>query len=316
MVRKEPSLNRAHIMSDPSSVAAFPGAPKIRSPHGIEAVRSKSRTWNGVTVHALEIQVLPSRAWIDLTSDQVSLSIVLEVMGGRVETRQTLDMPNPAHHQAPRPISLIPAGMTLWGHAEGSRRVREARLDFDFAALEPVLGEELDRQKFQTPRLTFHDDRIWRMGELLATQCEAPDSLTQLYGDSLTTALFIDLLRMGKRSGSERKQGGLAPWQLRRAKDYIEAHLSDAVRLQDLAQLTGLSQSQFGRAFKASTGMTPFRWQTQTRIARARELLLAGRLSIAQVSLATGFSEQSHFTRVFQRVVGTSPGAWRREQRG
>jgi AraC-like DNA-binding protein len=301
-------------MSDHPSAAAFPGAPKIRSPHGVKTARSKSRTWNGVTVYALELQLLPGRAWIDLTSEQGSLSIILEVMGGRVETRQTIDTPNPAHH-TPRPMSLIPAGMTLWGHADGARCVREARLEFDFATMNPALGEELDHLKLQTPRLTFHDDRVWRMGALLAAQCEAPDSLTQLYGDSLTTALFIDLLRMGKRTGSERERGGLAPWQLRKAKDYIEAHLSAGVRLQDLAQLTGLSQSQFGRAFKVSTGMTPFRWQTQTRIAKARELLLDGRLSLAQISLATGFAEQSHFSRVFQRVVGTSPGAWRRERR-
>ncbi|MDC0709358.1 helix-turn-helix transcriptional regulator [Stigmatella sp. ncwal1] len=85
------------------------------------------------------------------------------------------------------------------------------------------------------------------------------------------------------------------------------------MRLQDLARLTGLSQSQFGRAFKVSTGMTPFRWQTQLRLTRARELLRDGSLPLAQISLATGFAEQSHFTRVFQRWVGLSPGAWRRE---
>ncbi|OJH36807.1 hypothetical protein BON30_30330 [Cystobacter ferrugineus] len=303
------------MLLEPSRAVTPPDSPRIRSQHGIKAVRSKSRTWNGVTVYALDIEVLPGRAWIDLTSEQGSLSIILETVGGRVETRQKLDMPNPAHHQTLRPISLIPKGMTLWGHAEDSRRVREARLDFDFAPLESVLGEELDRRKFETPLLTFRDDRIWRIGELLAAQCKTPDSLSQLYGDSLTTALFIDLLRMGKRPPNERKQGGLAPWQLRKAKDYLQVHLSEGVRLRELAQLTGLSQSQFGRAFKVSTGMTPFRWQTQARIARARELLLDGRLSLAEVSLATGFSEQSHFTRVFQRVVGTSPGAWRRAQR-
>ena len=275
-------------MLDHLSTAARSDAPKIRSPHGVKAVRSKSRTWNGVTVYALELEILLGRAWIDLTSEhQGSLSIILEAAGGRVETRQLLDTPNPAHYQAPRPMSFIPKGMTLWGHAEGGRFVREARLDFDFAPLESVLGEELDRRKFETPLLTFRDDRIWRMGELLAAQCETPDSLSQLYGDSLTTTLFIDLLRMGKRTPNERKQGGLAPWQLRKAKDYLQAHLADGVRLQELARLTGLSQSQFGRAFKASTGMTPFRWQTQARITRARELLLDGRLSLAEIALVS-----------------------------
>jgi AraC family transcriptional regulator len=177
------------MLLEPSSRAVTPpDAPKIRSAHGIKTVRSKSRTWNGVTVYALDIEVLPGRTWIDLTSEQGSLSLILEAGGGCVETRQTLDTPNPAHHQAPRPMSFIPKGMTLWGYGEDSRRVREARLDFDFAPLESVLGEELDRRKFETPLLTFRDDRIWRIGELLAAQCETPDSLSQLYGDSLTTA--------------------------------------------------------------------------------------------------------------------------------
>ncbi|MDC0709357.1 hypothetical protein POL68_12865 [Stigmatella sp. ncwal1] len=180
---------------DPTPAEPLSGTPKIRSLHGIKAARSKSRTWNGITVYNLEFELLPGRAWVDLTSEQGSLSLILDVLGGRVETRQRLDTPNPAHSQTPRPMSLIPAGMTLWGHSHGALRVREARLDFDVAALASVLGEELDLLKLQTPLLTFQDDRVWRLGARLAEQCEAPDSLTQLYGDSLTAALFIDLWR-------------------------------------------------------------------------------------------------------------------------
>jgi AraC family transcriptional regulator len=51
------------------------------------------------------------------------------------------------------------------------------------------------------------------------------------------------------------------------------------------------------------------------RIQEARELLREGKSSLAEISLATGFAEQSHFSRVFKEVVGVSPGAWQREHR-
>jgi AraC family transcriptional regulator len=105
----------------------------------------------------------------------------------------------------------------------------------------------------------------------------------------------------------------LVPRQLRNVTEFMIEHLAETVRLADLAAMTGLSQSQFGRAFKASTGVTPHRWQLSRRIARAQELLFAGSMPLSEIALATGFAEQSHFTRVFKRVVGASPGAWQRE---
>jgi AraC-like DNA-binding protein len=135
-----------------------------------------------------------------------------------------------------------------------------------------------------------------------------------LYIDSLTLAACIDFLRLG-REGSERAATRLPPRQLRRVTDYVIDHLSQAVRLKELAAMSGLSQSQFGRAFKASTGLSPHQWQLNARIARAQELLLSGALALSEIALLTGFAEQSHFTRVFKNVTGASPAAWRRERR-
>ena len=67
---------------------------------------------------------------------------------------------------------------------------------------------------------------------------------------------------------------GLAPWQLRRVIEYLDAHLPERVELAQLADLAGLSQAHFSRAFKASTGMAPYRWQLDARIRRAQALLI------------------------------------------
>ncbi|AKT39546.1 helix-turn-helix domain-containing protein [Chondromyces crocatus] len=294
----------------------FPGEPIIGAPHGVTAVEHRSRTWNGVTVHALTIHVAPGEAWSLLTGEQTSLSIVLDEIGGRVEPRLKREQPLVSRRAAPGHINFSPGGMPLWGYTDGLRHVKEVRLDFDFTALPAVLGEDLDRLKIQTPRIHFHDDRIVHLGALLTAACEAPDEHSALYGDSLTLALLIDLLRLGTPQPEERSRGGLAPWQLRRVTDYLRAHLSDNVRLEELATMTGLSQSQFSRAFKASTGSPPHRWQMNERILQAQQHLVQGSSSLAEIALATGFTEQSHFTRVFSRMVGASPGAYRRARRG
>ena len=61
--------------------------------------------------------------------------------------------------------------------------------------------------------------------------------------------------------------------------------------------------------------MAPHQWLVEARCIRAKQLLLEGRLGLAEIALDVGFCDQAHFTRTFARTVGTSPGAWRRERR-
>jgi transcriptional regulator GlxA family with amidase domain len=89
-------------------------------------------------------------------------------------------------------------------------------------------------------------------------------------------------------------------------------NMGSPVRLTELASLAGLSTSQFGRAFKASTGTTPHKWHLDARINCAKRLLVERRRSIVEIALDTGFSEQSHFTRAFRAATGASPSAWRK----
>ena len=92
-------------------------------------------------------------------------------------------------------------------------------------------------------------------------------------------------------------------------------HLEGPVLLKDLAGQTGLSPFRFGRAFKLSMGISPHRWQMNLRVLEAQEMLRDGKRSQADIALATGFAEQSHFSRVFKEVVGVPPGAWQRAHR-
>jgi transcriptional regulator GlxA family with amidase domain len=95
----------------------------------------------------------------------------------------------------------------------------------------------------------------------------------------------------------------------------MRTHLSERVPVSHLARLVGLSASSFRRAFKVSMSTSPHKWQLSERILAAQIMLREGARSLAEVALATGFAEQSHFARVFKEIVGVTPGAWQRRNR-
>jgi AraC family transcriptional regulator len=109
-----------------------------------------------------------------------------------------------------------------------------------------------------------------------------------------------------------KKRGGLAPWQVRRAIEMIRENLDGDIHLSDLARECGLSVSHFTHTFRKSFGMSPCRWLLERRIDRSKELLVTSDLPIADIAIRSGFSDQTAFTRAFGRIVGNSPGRWRR----
>ena len=137
---------------------------------------------------------------------------------------------------------------------------------------ESILGDDLDSAKTDTPVLLLYDDKMARCAELLAEECQEPSSGGRLYGESLTTALTAALFT--RRNAQMQRANGLSRWQLRRAMEYPEAHMAQDISLEEMAKLVGLSQSQFARSFKISTGMPPYKWSLDARIKRAQELLL------------------------------------------
>src|SRR5262249_6986466 len=115
----------------------------------------------------------------------------------------------------------------------------------------------------------------------------------------------------GLSSGRALFRGGLTPRQEQRVKDFMLAHAASTVSVESLANECGLSRSQFFRAFKYTTGKTPHQWLIQCRVEMSKELLLASERPLAEIARLCGFTNPSHFTRVFSTYVGTAPGAWR-----
>jgi transcriptional regulator GlxA family with amidase domain len=105
---------------------------------------------------------------------------------------------------------------------------------------------------------------------------------------------------------------GLANWQTKRALDYIEQNLGSKVEIRQLANAVALSKSHFSRAFKRSLGFTPARYVVIRRVERAQQMMSSTAERLTDIAIACGFADQPHLNRYFRRLVGVSPGVWRR----
>jgi AraC family transcriptional regulator len=110
-------------------------------------------------------------------------------------------------------------------------------------------------------------------------------------------------------------RGGLAPWQVRRAKAYLLEQLDRDVPLVEVAGVVRLSPFHFCRAFKQSVGMTLSQWLLQRRMERAQELMIDLDRPLIEIAQEVGYTSQGAFGTAFRRLVGMTPGAWRRESR-
>ena len=82
--------------------------------------------------------------------------------------------------------------------------------------------------------------------------------------------------------------------------------------MKQLAAVACLSPYHFARQFKRATGLPPHQYVILRRVDRAKQLLQAGtNLSLAEVALRAGFSDQSQFSHHFKRLVGATPGQFR-----
>jgi AraC family transcriptional regulator len=109
-----------------------------------------------------------------------------------------------------------------------------------------------------------------------------------------------------------KNRGGLAPWQIRRVAAHVESHLDGPIVTRDLAAVAKLSPCHFARAFRQSLGEPPHEYITRRRVERAQGLMLTTRVTLGRIAADCGLADQSHLNRVFRRLVGESPGAWRR----
>ncbi|MGC2236959.1 MAG: AraC family transcriptional regulator [Pyrinomonadaceae bacterium] len=157
------------------------------------------------------------------------------------------------------------------------------------------------------------DALIQQIGLTLLEEAKSETPAGRLYADSLIQTLTLHLLKnyTTANAASENIHGGLSGYKLRRVKEFIDANLEEDLSLAEIAAVADLSQYHFARAFRKSTGLTPQQYVMRQRIERAKELLAKDDLPIVEISLRTGFKNQSHFTTLFHKFTKLTPKMWR-----
>jgi len=276
---------------------------------GFTITASDSRSWSGASVTIWDVACAPSVGGSYL-GDDPRLFIVLDARGGPRGMRMTLRNGRTFSSPIERPtVSYIPAHLELELEVIDQTFLRHLDVHFKLDVLLGQFGDDIDPDRINTPRLLMDDHRLIGLARLIAEEFNNPEPLHGLYGDGLCLALIIGALNM--EISSQSKRSGLTDWQLRRTLEFIEANCQRPIRLQELADLTGLSPSLFSHAFKATTGVTPHQCQINARLGKAKELLVAGKLPLRAIAAEAGFTDQAHFTRIFRTVEGTTPARWR-----
>lgn len=204
-------------------------------------------------------------------------------------------------------IAIIPAGIAHRCNWNGS-------VQFMVLAIEPALlrhvGQDwVDGDRIQLmPLFMQSDPLIHGIFSTLKEELEWGKLGGDLLIDSLKTTLAIHLLRKYcTTQPTPSCANGLPRSTLQRVTEYIAAHLHQDLKLIELSAIAQISPYHFLRLFKQQTGATPHQYILHCRIQRAKYLLQHSELSIAEIALAVGFCDQSHLTRCFKRIVGTTP---------
>jgi AraC family transcriptional regulator len=134
-------------------------------------------------------------------------------------------------------------------------------------------------------------------------------ALDRMYGEALSTALAVHLLREYDAAvpGPNRQYGGLPRAKLARAVEYIQDQLDTDLTVSGFARAVGMRRNHLTRLFKESTGQSPYRYVVEARVRKAKELLTTGKFTISEAAHQVGFVDQSHLTRHFKRVFGLPP---------
>lgn len=199
----------------------------------------------------------------------------------------------------PGQVRLVPPGVVHSG-APGSAEPWQYIAFYLAPELVPAAS---DGAKLVLAAPVIDDPNLFAAGTRLAESLAGGDRAAR------NVAQQALLTRLALHGSADSAKASREPRKVTLARDYIRERLATTVRLDDLAAAVGLSKFHLLRTFKAFTGLTPWRYQVQLRLASARDLLRAG-TPASQVALLCGFFDQSHFTRLFRASYGITPAAY------
>lgn len=231
---------------------------------------------------------------------------------GNITAQWTIGGKTRSAENNPGTIYLLPAGtrdrLTWSGPSTRIVLVMEPR----FLARSLEETAHLDDVELIT-QWNLRDRRIQSLILALHADLEDGSPAGPLYGESLAVTLGHYLIRRHSvRTGNTAACPAAMPTaRLNRVLDFINQNCARDLRLRELAQVAGMSPNYFCEQFKERTGLTAYQYVLRRRMERAKQYLRDPKFTVATVSVATGFTNRSHFTKGFRRLVGLTPAQFR-----
>jgi len=175
---------------------------------------------------------------------------------------------------------------------------------------------DIDPRTIVLPELTFAQDlgleALFRHNMASANW---HNNDMQLAMEQVTDTILISMLQsVGNKQIKSPLKGGLSPKICLHVCDYIQANYQRKIYLSELADLAQLSEFHFCRMFKESLAQTPQEYLTNVRIEHVKHALNYTQLTLTDIALKVGFSNQSHMGRYFKKLIGVSPREFRRQR--
>jgi AraC family transcriptional regulator len=164
----------------------------------------------------------------------------------------------------------------------------------------------------RAPPVFTEDARVAALVREMYVEAKAGCPCGRLFGESLSLALLSYLARnYTERRLTIEVNARLSPVQKQRVLHFIRENLNTDVAVSDLAACIGVSSDHFFRIFKASFGISPYRFVMQERVAKAKVMLEESRKEIGEIAVEVGFPSHSHFTKIFHKMTGATPSQFR-----
>ena len=276
-------------------------------PESAVVLSSARRAWEGLIVEQFRLPPLE-------LPDNVAANHLLTL---KLSAPSRLDWKN-----GPRFYSkMFLPGDVCVTPSEAPRRLRwDEEVELLVIALDPAFLFRAARELPHPPRIELiqthgePDRQIQFLGLALKAELESGGSSGRLFADSLAAALAMRLLSRynGFPLPMPEYPSGLSSSALRRVIEYIQDNLHTDLSLAELADVLQMSTTRLKFSFKQSTGLAPHQYIIKQRVERARQLLRHGDLMPSEVAILVGFYDQSHLNRHFKRLIGVSPGDYRR----
>jgi AraC family transcriptional regulator len=215
--------------------------------------------------------------------------------------------------------ALLPGSVFLYSEREFVWHQRYKESEYVNLLLEPAVLRRLANESGLSTnielehKVMFPDATILHVAQLLKSEAISGGLAGNLYVESLRNLLSLYLLRnyTGIAKAAQLDTGSIGALKLKQIKDYIEDNLAEELSIETLASLVPMSQFHFARAFKSLIGEPPHRYILLRRIERAKVLLKVTQYSAAEIAYQIGFSNPSHFTSQFRKIVGATPKHFR-----